>query len=76
MGTQALMGSRCTTAFHQNTGTLIYEGPLLAPHPEACARDCVCVCVNTAWFVQILNKCLDVDHPYCGQTKFNCFCVL
>lgn len=31
--------------FTKNTGTLIYEGPLLAPHPGRCVSECVCVCV-------------------------------
>lgn len=52
------MGSRCTTGFHRNTGTVIYEGPLLAPHPGRCV--CVNVCAYASWFVQILNECLDV----------------
>lgn len=69
-GTQALMGSRCTTGFQQK-----YRNPYLWGAITGCV--CVCVCALLHCLLSPHTKyikCLGMDHPYSGQTRFNNFC--
>lgn len=67
------MGSRCTTGFHQKYRNRYLWGAITgSPSSKLCMYVCVHMC--TPSWVHILNKCLGMDHPYSGQTRFNSFC--
>ena len=67
---RTLIGTRCTSKFHQNTESLIYEPWLPAPHPVAAwvrVGVCLCLCV---FFVGFCSTCL-----YCMCVYVWCVCA-